>query len=53
MIVKSFNTVKVKDELKKCPKIVRDYVKLLKESLERQKELTNKAINKLKQISHK
>jgi len=46
--VSCFDAKKAEAELKKCPKIVRDYVKLLKESNERWKELTNKAISKLR-----
>lgn len=45
---KCFDEEKAKAELKKCPKIVRDYVKLLTESRDRWQELTNKAIAKLK-----
>lgn len=47
--VKVFDERKAKQELRKCPKIVRDYVKLLEESNERWKELTNKAIKKLRE----
>ena len=47
--VECFDEKKAEQELKKCPKIVRDYVKLLKQSNERWKDLTNKAISKLRQ----
>jgi len=43
-----FDDQKAKQELKKCPKIVRDYVKLILDHWERQKELTAKAIGKLR-----
>lgn len=47
--VKCFDERKAKEEIKKCPKIIRDYVKLLEENLERQKQLTALAIGKLKE----
>ena len=47
--VKVFDERKAKDELKKCPKIVRDYVKLLEYHLDIQKQLTAKAIGKLRE----
>lgn len=46
--VNCFDDRKAEAELKKCPKIVRDYVKLLKESNERWKQLTYKAISKMR-----
>jgi len=46
--VECFDEKKAEQELKKCPKIVRDYVKLLKQSNERWKDLTNRAISKLR-----
>lgn len=46
--VNQFNDRKAEEELKSCPKIVRDYVKLLKEALKSQQELTAKAIGKLR-----
>lgn len=49
--VKQFNETKALQELKNCPKIVRDYVKLLKEHLDISRDTTNKAIKKLKEIS--
>lgn len=48
VLVSCFDTKKAKQELKKCPKIVRQYVDLLQDSLDRQIELTNIAIKKLK-----
>lgn len=47
--VNCFDDRKAEAELKKCPKIVRDYVKLLKESNERWQQLTNKAISKMRE----
>lgn len=47
--VNCFDDRKAEVELKKCPKIVRDYVKLLKESNKRWEQLTNKAISKLRE----
>lgn len=49
--VKCFDDRKAEEELKKCPKIVRDYVKLLKEHMNLQSELTAKAIDKIRQLS--
>ena len=46
--VKCFDDRGAEDALKKCPKIVRDYVKLLKENKERWRKLTGEAISKLK-----
>lgn len=47
--VKPFDVYKAKEELKGCPKIVRDYVKLLEQHLDKQKQLTAKAVGKLVQ----
>lgn len=47
--VKCFDENRAKTELKNCPKIVRDYVKLLEECLKKQQELTAKAIGKLRE----
>lgn len=47
--VKVFDERKAKDKLKECPKIVRDYVKLLEYRLDIQKQLTAKAIGKLRE----
>ena len=49
--VKCFDEIKAEEELKKCPEIVRDYVKLLKDSRDRWKDISDKAISKLKTIS--
>jgi hypothetical protein len=51
--VKVFDEKKAKEILKTCPKIVRDYYKLLNDSLNRQKDLTEKAIQKLHETSSK
>lgn len=45
----SFDVNKAEEELKNCPKIIRDYVRLLKEQTEHQKHLIAKAILKIKQ----
>lgn len=45
----AFDDRKAEEELKKCPKIVRDYVKLLKESNNRRMDLLKKAISKLRE----
>jgi len=50
--VNCFDEKKAEQELKNCPKIVREYVKLLKENNERWKELAQKAISKLKNPTH-
>jgi len=47
--VKVFDEKTAKQELKNCPKIVRDYVKLLEECLKNQQDLTSKAISKLRE----
>ena len=44
----NFDVYKAEEELKKCPKIVRDYVKLIKKHWENQKQLTALAIKKLR-----
>ena len=46
--VKQFDDRKAKEELKKCPKIVRDYVKILERSIESWKDISNKCIKKLR-----
>lgn len=45
--VKCFDVYKAEEELKKCPKIIRDYVKLLKEQTERWKALQRTTMKKL------
>jgi hypothetical protein len=49
--VKCFDEKKAEEELKKCPEIVRDYVKLLKDSRDRWKDISDRAISKLKTLS--
>jgi len=49
--VKSIDEQKAKQEVKKCPKIVRDYVRALENALEMSKNTNRKAIAKLKQLS--
>lgn len=51
MEVKTFNETKAKEALKKCPKIVRDYVELLQKHLKNKEELIALAINKLREIT--
>ena len=48
MEVKSINTQQAKSELKKCPKIVRDYVRSLESVYEMNRATLNKAITLLK-----
>jgi hypothetical protein len=47
--VKSIDTNQAKAELKKCPKIVQDYVRSLEGVYEMNKATLNKAISKLRQ----
>jgi hypothetical protein len=47
--VKHFDDKKAEAVLKTCPKIIRDYVKLLKEHNINWKRLCGKAINKLRE----
>lgn len=49
--VKQFNEQKALTELKSCPKIVIDYVKLIKGHWDNQKDLTSKAISQLKKYA--
>ena len=49
--VKQFDEATAKAELKKCPKIVQDYFKLIQNHYEKQKELTALAISKLREMS--
>jgi len=49
MQVKVFDERAAEAELKKCPKIVQDYVKLLKESNKRNMQLVQDAIKKLRE----
>lgn len=45
--VKQFDEEKANKELKTCPKIIRDYVKLLKEQVVNWKDIQHKTIQKL------
>ncbi len=47
--VNCFDDKKAENELKKCPKIVQDYVKLLKQSSEHWKDISYKALKKLRE----
>lgn len=47
--VESFDDRKAEEVVKTCPKIVQDYIKLLKQSKDRWEDLTQKAIKKLKE----
>jgi hypothetical protein len=47
--VNNFDVYKAEEELKKCPTIIKTYVKLLKEAYKRQQELTGLAIKKLRE----
>lgn len=49
--VNSLDVHKAEEELKSCPLIVRQYVKALKNALDRQKDLTNTAISKIRELS--
>lgn len=46
--VKSFDVELAKKELKKCPKIVQDYVLQIEENREHWKQMTYNCIKKLK-----
>ena len=48
MKVNCFDDRKAELELKNCPKIVQDYVKLLKDNSERWKQVSETAIKKLR-----
>lgn len=48
VLVECFDEKKAKDELKKCPKIVRDYFRLIQDSSDRWQDISQKAIKKLK-----
>lgn len=50
--VKTFDEQKAKDELKKCPKIVQQYVKLLQDHIINLNDLNKKAIGKLISVSN-
>jgi hypothetical protein len=51
--VESIDESKAKEELKKCPKIVRDYVRSLEDVYKMNKETLNRAIIKIKELSTK
>ena len=53
MNVRSINKRGVKKELKKCPQIVQDYVRSLEGLYENQKDITDKAIRKIKELNYK
>lgn len=53
MQVKVFDEAKAKEELKKCPKIVQDYFKLINKHWDNQKDITNKAIAALREEATK
>jgi hypothetical protein len=48
--VKSIDVNQVKEELKKCPKIVRDYVRSMESVLDLNRDNLNKAIKKLREL---
>lgn len=47
--VKQFDEEKAKAALKECPKIVRDYVKLLQQHIDKWKGISYNAISKLRE----
>jgi intergrase/recombinase len=47
--VRALNEYKAKEVLKTCPKIIRDYVKALKSSIESSQQTTSKAITKIRE----
>jgi intergrase/recombinase len=49
--VKPFDEEKAKQAVKECPKIVRDYVKLLTQHMNNWKDISQKAISKLKKVA--
>lgn len=49
--VKSIDVNQVKVELKKCPKVVQDYVKSLEGVYEINSATLNRAISKIKELS--
>lgn len=49
--VTSIDSFSIKAEIKKCPINVQQYISALERALERQKDVTNKAIKKIKEIS--
>jgi len=51
IVVQEFDIRQAEEELKKCPKIVREYVRILKDCYEREKQLTHDAIKKIKELA--
>ena len=49
IVVKTIDTQQAKSELKKCPKIVQDYVRALEGVYEMNRATLNKAIAKLRE----
>jgi predicted nucleotide-binding protein (sugar kinase/HSP70/actin superfamily) len=50
-VVNQFDVDEAEKELKNCPLIVKQYVKLLKENVDRWKELNGKALGKIRELS--
>lgn len=48
ILVKSFDEHKAKEVIKTCPKIVKDYVKLLNGANTRRRQMLSKALLKIK-----
>ena len=49
--VQTFNEEKAKEVLKTCPKIVQEYVKLLKKAIEGQERVTSIAIARIRELT--
>ena len=50
--VKTFDDAAVKKALSQCPKIIQNYVKAQQKALDGQVRVTNKAMAKIRQLSH-
>ena len=50
-VVNNFNVYEAEKELKNCPLIVKQYVKLLKEDIDRWKEINSKALGKIRELA--
>jgi hypothetical protein len=50
-VVNQFDVGEAEKELKNCPLIVKQYVKLLKENVDRWKELNGKSLGKIRELS--
>lgn len=50
--VKCFDEATARAELRKCPKIVQDYFKLIERSRDSWEDIAHKAISKLKKEAH-